>query len=89
MQLEIRYFAAVAAALGTDGEQLAVEPGETIDAVLGRLVSRVDPGRAAETRLSELLARCSFIVNGRSTRERGHALAPGDRLDVLPPFAGG
>ena len=36
-----------------------------------------------------IFGRCSFLVNGRSTSDLAHPLADGDRVDVLPPFAGG
>ena len=39
--------------------------------------------------LSDLLSRCSFLLNEVSTRDLAMTLKPGDVVDVLPPFAGG
>jgi molybdopterin synthase sulfur carrier subunit len=35
------------------------------------------------------LKRCSFLCDGIAVRDAGMALAPGQTVDVLPPFAGG
>lgn len=88
VEIELRYFAAVQAALGAEGERMPLPGGATIADVLARLVERAGPS-GVEARLGELLGRCSFIVNGRSTREVGTVLSAGDTVDVLPPFAGG
>lgn len=38
---------------------------------------------------SPVIARCSFLVNGVATTDHTVELVDGDRVDVLPPFAGG
>ena len=37
----------------------------------------------------EVLLRCSFLVDGLTTRDREQVVADGDVVDVMPPFAGG
>jgi molybdopterin synthase sulfur carrier subunit len=69
----LRFFAAARAEVGT--ASLSRSPG-TIEGVLTGLDSPV-------------LARCTFLVNGIATTDRGAVLGDGDVLDVLPPFAGG
>ena len=39
--------------------------------------------------LEQVLGRCSLLLNGARTDDAGAALAAGDTVDVLPPFAGG
>jgi molybdopterin synthase sulfur carrier subunit len=36
-----------------------------------------------------VIAKCSFLVNGVAESDPARALVDGDRVDVLPPFAGG
>lgn len=71
--VHVRFFAAARSATGID--ELNLEAA-TIDHALARWD---DP----------VLARCSFLVNGIATTDRGRRLADGDTLDVMPPFAGG
>ena len=75
----VRYFAAAAEAAGTTEESLPAVPtvGE-LRAVLSRKYG------AAMTRV---LAQGSFLVDGVVSRDDSRTL--GDRVDVLPPFAGG
>lgn len=76
----VHLFAAAAAALGTDRTEA---PGHTIAEVLDALGERTDEqGRA-------VLARSSVLVDGVAARDRTRELGAGERLDVLPPFAGG
>ncbi|MET4638520.1 MoaD/ThiS family protein [Mycetocola sp. 2940] len=86
MEIDVRYFAAAAAGVGRATDRLEYEAPVTIGGVLD------DVERSAATsdsRLGTVLGRCSFIVNGVTTRDRDRQLADGDQLDVLPPFAGG
>ncbi|NQX13507.1 MoaD/ThiS family protein [Microbacteriaceae bacterium VKM Ac-2855] len=76
---EVRYFAAAKAALGIRSETVTAP---TLGALEVELLARV-PEAAA------VLARCSFMVDGVSTRDRSTTLAGVARVDVLPPFAGG
>lgn len=87
--VEIHYFAAARAAAGTDRE--TVDP-DRVPATLGELLD----ARAAHHRgttdagmtLGEVFARCTFLVDGRNS-PRDTPLAGAQRVDVLPPFAGG
>lgn len=80
MSVLVRYFAAAAEAAGRS-EELWDEPvatvGELRDALAGRY------GAA----MSRVLDTGSFLVDGVVSRDRARAL--GQRVDVLPPFAGG
>lgn len=79
--VNVHLFAAARAA--AECSEIEVEAG-TLSDVLEQL-RRIAPG------LNEVLPRCSFLVDGVSARpsELTVPLAPGTRLDVLPPFAGG
>ncbi|ASN39978.1 molybdopterin synthase sulfur carrier subunit [Arthrobacter sp. 7749] len=95
----IRYFAAAAQAAGTSEERLNINEGTTttLGDVLGILTAREPaappisdgPLLRKATSLGTVLTRCSFLINGTSEQDHGRELAPGDILDVLPPFAGG
>jgi molybdopterin synthase sulfur carrier subunit len=76
----VRYFAGARAAVGVDTE--ARDAG-TLDELVGHIVD--DHGE----KLERVLAACSFLVDGTSTRDRASTLSPGAVIDVLPPFAGG
>jgi len=75
---EVRYFAAAAEAAGRDAEHLSAATVGELRAVL-------------EARYGDAMARVlrsgSFLVDGVVSRDPDRAL--GDRVDVLPPFAGG
>lgn len=79
MHVQVRYFAAAKAATGVAEESRQLPAGATIGGFLDDLDS-TSPA---------VFARCSFIVNGTATTDRDRVLVDGDRLDVLPPFAGG
>lgn len=84
--IEVRYFAAAAAGVGRTTDRRSYEAPVTI----GSLLADVErSATSADDRLGLVLGRCSFIVNGVTTRDRALQLADGDQLDVLPPFAGG
>lgn len=77
--VQVRYFAAAKAALGRAADTLdAPTLGE-----LEALLVTTSPDAAA------VLARCSYLVDGVSTRDRATPLHGVGRVDVLPPFAGG
>lgn len=82
-QIEVHFFAAARAAFGE--HSVMMQPG-TLAEVLQRLVDQAPA-------LKEVLPRCSFLINGYVVSDAQshdeHAVAAGDRLDVLPPFAGG
>lgn len=77
--VEVHLFAAARAAAGADA--MRVHAG-TLDEVLAAC-ERESPG------LADVLPRCSYLVNGIAVTDEAARLLPGDRLDVLPPFAGG
>jgi molybdopterin synthase sulfur carrier subunit len=79
MQVQVRYFAAAKAATGVAEESRTIGESHTIGALLDELGENP---RA-------VFARCSFILNEVATTDRDIVLRDGDRLDVLPPFAGG
>jgi len=79
MQVQVRYYAAAKAATGLAEETRDLPAGATIGLFLDELGSSS----------AAVFARCSFIVNGTATTDRARILEDGDRLDVLPPFAGG
>lgn len=81
--VNLRFFASARAAAGVEQQRLALPFGATIDDAL-RIVTA-----AQGSPLDRVLARCSFLVNTIATTDRATALADGDTVDVMPPFAGG
>ncbi len=84
-KVTIRYWAAAKEAAGT--------PEESLEAVtLADALNAVGASRKPESRLPEILARSSFLVDaapaGRTARE-SIMLDEGSVIEVLPPFAGG
>ena len=81
--VELHYFAAAAEAAGRTEERLEMPDGATL-AGLRELLA----GRALE--MARVIGVSSFLVNAVSAPADSLApLADGDRVDVLPPFAGG
>lgn len=79
----IRFFAAARAAVGVDS---LTTSGATIDAALGA----IDTAAVADpARWSALQERCSYLVDGITTRDRATSLVGVELVDVMPPFAGG
>lgn len=76
----IRFFAAARAAVGVDETT-------TTAAVLDDALVAV-PAADAE-RWAQLRERCSYLVDGVSTRDRSTPLSGVGVVDVMPPFAGG
>ena len=87
LAVRVRYFAGARAAAGVAEEtlQLAVPAGgsRSVDEVLAAAVS------TRGERLARVIAASSFLLDGTAVRDRGTAVADGQELDVLPPFAGG
>jgi molybdopterin converting factor small subunit len=77
--VRIRYFAAAADAAGKKEESLPAVA--TVGALRTVLVERYGEPMA------RVLAAGSFLVDGVVSRDDGRPL--GERVDVLPPFAGG
>ena len=82
IQVTVRYFAAAAAAAGSDSETVTLRPGTTVAGLVEQLA-------AHDTRLATVLSRCSYLCDGVAVRDETAALRPGNTIDVLPPFAGG
>ncbi|MHA7270034.1 MoaD/ThiS family protein [Arthrobacter sp. HLT1-20] len=93
--MNVRFFAAAAAATGVEeqGVDLATLAGSepfTLADLSELLVANFPASASSHTPpLSELLTRCSYLLNEVATRDLGTELKPDDVVDVLPPFAGG
>ena len=76
--VSVYLFAAAKAAVGQ--EMLTVAPGPFLDIIAG--LKRSYPAFAA------IEPRCSYLLNSTAIHDNP-VVAAGDRIDVLPPFAGG
>ncbi|MEU4315574.1 MoaD/ThiS family protein [Nocardia sp. NPDC024068] len=79
--VEVRYFAAIADAVGKNAETLDLPPGATVADLRSRLAATYGPD------LDKMLGVCAYLMGDELTRDTGAALTP--RVDVMPPFAGG
>ena len=83
ISVTLRYFAAATEAAGRPEERLDLPAGTTLAALREQL-----SGRGLE--MARVIGVSSFLVNAVSAPADSLApLADGDRVDVLPPFAGG
>ncbi|MDO4899491.1 MoaD/ThiS family protein [Actinomyces sp.] len=83
IDIEVHYFAAAADAAGRTEERLELPTGTTL-AGLRELLA----GRGLE--LAKVIGVSSYLVNSLSAPADSLAeLRDRDRVDVLPPFAGG
>ena len=85
-EITVHLWAAAKAAAGT--EQVSLPVNGSIS--LADLVERVVEGRP--DRLAAVLAGCAVLVGDRPVTTQDPtqvALAPGDTVEFLPPFAGG
>ncbi|MEO6018918.1 MAG: MoaD/ThiS family protein [Knoellia sp.] len=75
----LRYWAGARAAAGVAEETFEAGPrvGDVLDAAV-----------AAHPDLSDVVAVCSVLVDGRSV-QRDAEVSPDTVIEVLPPFAGG
>ncbi|WP_188359112.1 MoaD/ThiS family protein [Rothia aerolata] len=89
--MKINFFAAARSAAGIPREEISLAElagGQTVGD-LSRLLSSRHTGRTPSgMTLERVLTQCSFLVNGESA-ELSQVLAEDDRVDVMPPFAGG
>lgn len=76
----VRYFAAAAEAAGRP-EETWPDPVATVGELRAALVERYG------TPMSRVLQTGSFLVDGVVSRDPSRPV--GERIDVLPPFAGG
>jgi molybdopterin converting factor small subunit len=82
-EVTLRYWAAARDAAGVPEERL---PADTLAEIIAAA------GDRHGSRLAEVLARCSFLVDDQPAGRRDPAavaLRPGSVVEVLPPFAGG
>jgi molybdopterin converting factor small subunit len=82
MSLQVRYFAAAREAAGCPEEAWSEDGGTTVDELVTQLGARHGEP------LTTVLARCSFLVDGRRAAP-GTVVPGGAVVDVMPPFAGG
>lgn len=81
--IEVHYFAAAAEAAGRPQERLEVQAGTTLAGLREALA-----GRGLE--MATVVGVSTFLVNSLSTPSDSLTpLEEDDRVDVLPPFAGG
>ena len=78
----VRFFAGAQAAAGTAEEKLVLPAPATV-----RTLTRELSGRFGAD-LTRVLAAASYLVDELAAPP-DRALRDGDRIDVLPPFAGG
>ncbi|MDO4252433.1 MAG: MoaD/ThiS family protein [Rothia sp. (in: high G+C Gram-positive bacteria)] len=91
--MKVFYFAAARAASGLAQEELVLaEVTGSTTAPLAKVVDYLAGSHTGRTpsglTLAQVLKQCSFLING-SAASLESQLSEADRLDVLPPFAGG
>lgn len=79
-EIAVRLFAGAAAELGADATTVRARTA-------GELVEALTTGATAEA--ARVISRSSLLVDGVACTDLHRELAPGTRVDVLPPFAGG
>ena len=85
----MRYWAAAKDAAGVAEETVTAD---TLAAALGIVRGRRGPEAASPARLTTVLARSSFLIDGQPVGTRAAdavLLGDGAVIEVLPPFAGG
>ena len=78
--ISVRLFAGAAAAFGADDTRVRAR-------TLADAIAALQEDASAEA--VRVIDRSSFLLNAVACTDRERVLADGDRLDVLPPFAGG
>lgn len=84
--MQIHYFAAARAATGVAQEE--VGNFATLQELLTDAASRHNGTTDAGQTLADILARCTFLIDGKRARQTD-SLESAERVDVMPPFAGG
>ncbi|TEX46250.1 MAG: hypothetical protein B7C55_14360 [Actinomycetales bacterium mxb001] len=77
--VEVHLYAAARSAAGV----------KVIEASAGSLGDVLADATTQYPGLATVLERCSTLVDGVATADPQTTIAPGVRIDVLPPFAGG
>src|SRR5699024_1296476 len=78
--IAVRLFAGAAAEYGRD---TATVRAASLEGVIEALTA------SASSRAAQVIGRSSFLVNAVACTDEGRAQVEGDRVDVLPAFAGG
>ncbi|GAB3845937.1 MoaD/ThiS family protein [Nesterenkonia populi] len=86
----VRFYAGAAEAAGAEELTLplprtAMPLGDFVD----QLPGMVPAGDGSAPSMERVCARSSFLVNGTRAKRESGVINDGDRLDILPPFAGG
>ena len=88
--MQVHFFAAARSAAGI--AQLSVPLAQLSSATLGALIEYLGQSLGGTTpsglTLAQVMEQCSFLVNGARSDTQA-PLQDADRVDVLPPFAGG
>lgn len=79
-EIAVRLFAGAAAEFGADAATVRAR-------TVRDLVQALTVGASPEA--ARVIGRSSLLVDGVACTDHRRALAPGTRVDVLPPFAGG
>lgn len=86
--MQIHYFGAARAAAGLSEERI-----DSVPATLGELLETLSTAHTgttpAGTTLAQVFAQCSFLLDSKRTDSTDAPLAGVERVDVMPPFAGG
>ncbi|WP_018296775.1 MoaD/ThiS family protein [Corynebacterium lubricantis] len=85
--MEIHYFAAARASAGTATETLGGDFSTLSDVLDAAIRQHAEPVEGALP-LAEVLDRCTYLLDGHRA-ERNAPVGGAQRIDVLPPFAGG
>lgn len=81
VSVTVRYFAAAADAAGCEEEMIHVRAGATIGSLKTHLIEQYGD------LMRRVVESGSFLVDGIVRKDDAHSI--GERVDVLPPFAGG
>ncbi|MFV9452185.1 MoaD/ThiS family protein [Rhodococcus sp. NM-2] len=79
--IRIRYFAAAADIIGRDEETITFTESPSLGDLHKQLLKQYGQG------IAQLLPISAYLVGGEITRDLTYQMS--DRVDVLPPFAGG
>ena len=88
IMLSIHYFSAARAAAGTAREDITETEFTTLGELLESRAQQHSGTTDSGMGLADIFPRCSFLLDGASATPSA-SLAGVQRVDVLPPFAGG
>lgn len=91
-KVSVRLWAGARAAAGVGSVDVPVDEAVTLTRLRDEVVRRAAGGGADPARLERVLAVCSVLVGDRPLGGADPAaflVAPGSRVEFLPPFAGG